>query len=353
VKRLWLALFGVAALGVVALVLVILARADIEEPLPGPVWQVAFTSPPVRGPGGLDERLVALIDSAVRTVDVADYDFDLTSVSEALARAKGRGLRVRMVTDSDTLGNVDNAAVASAFGRLREAGITVVGDGRRGLMHHKFSVVDGEWVATGSWNYTDGDTYRLNNNLAIFHSRRLADNYTDEFETMFVRRRFGTLKPAGVPHPRVILGGTRIETYFATRDRLGRQVVDRLRQAQRSIHFLAFSFTHDEIGAAMRERKTGGLDVRGVFEATGSNTAASEYGSLRAAGLEVYQDANPYWMHHKVIVVDQRVTLFGSFNFSASADEENDENLLVVEDAGFAWEFEQEFQRVLAVARTR
>ena len=71
---------------------------------------------------------------------------------------------------------------------------------------------------------------------------------------------------------------------------------------------------------------------------------------MKADGLEVYLDGNPAWMHHKVMVVDERVTIFGSFNFSANADEENDENVLVVDHPALALEFGREL-RVLAVAQ--
>ena len=71
-------------------------------------YQLYFTAPqyPDTGQnhrGGLDEKLVALIDRAHKSVDVADYDFDLANVAVAMVRAKNRGARVRMVTDSDTI----------------------------------------------------------------------------------------------------------------------------------------------------------------------------------------------------------------------------------------------------------
>src|SRR5262249_41823443 len=150
-------------------------------------WDVAFTTPllppdtdPSKHHGSLDDRLVQLMNRATTTLDVADYDFDLASVADAMVGAAGRGVRVRMVTDSDTLDNTKDAAVQAAFKRLRDANIPIVPDHRPPIMHNKFTVVDGEWVETGSWNYTDGDSYHLNNNLAIFHSSELADNYTTE-----------------------------------------------------------------------------------------------------------------------------------------------------------------------------
>jgi phosphatidylserine/phosphatidylglycerophosphate/cardiolipin synthase-like enzyme len=358
----WLVLF---LLLVVALVGYVLLNRGQPQALPGPRpepaespddWEVAFTTPripddPNAHRGGLDERLVALMDRADQTLDVAIYDFDLQNVAQAMARAAGRGARVRMVTDSDTLGNTRDQKIQAAFRTVQEAGIPIVADNREPLMHHKFTVVDGEWVQTGSWNYTDGDTYRLNNNLAIVRSRELAENYTAEFEKMFVQRRFGPNKVAGVPNPSVSVASLRIENHFAPEDDVSKQIIEEISRAERKISFLAFSFTHDEIGQAMLQRAQAGVQVRGVFETTGSNTQFSEFGRLRQAGLEVYQDGSPYVMHHKVIVIDERTTIFGSYNFSANADTDNDENLLIVQDPRFAALYEQETDRMVALAR--
>jgi phosphatidylserine/phosphatidylglycerophosphate/cardiolipin synthase-like enzyme len=212
-------------------------------------------------------------------------------------------------------------------------------------------VVDGEWVWTGSWNWTVGDTYRLNNNAIRIRSPQLAANYAAEFEKMFTNRQFGPSKAPGVPNPKITIGGATIETYFAPQDHPARPLAARIRAATKSVHFLAFSFTHDDLGQAVMERQKAGLDVVGVFEKTGSETAASEYPKLKAAGLEVYQDGSPYVMHHKVFVIDGRTTAFGSFNFSSNADRDNDENLLIVDDPGLAAQFEAEFQRMLALAK--
>jgi phosphatidylserine/phosphatidylglycerophosphate/cardiolipin synthase-like enzyme len=326
----------------------------------GAAWEVAFTLPvlppdndPAKHRGSLDAKLVQLMDHATRTLDVADYDFDLANVADAMARAAKRGARVRMVTDSDTLDNTKDAAVQAAFQTLKDASIPIVPDGRPPIMHNKFTVVDGEWVEMGSWNYTDGDTYHLNNNLAIWHSRELADNYTAEFEKMFVQKKFGASKPKGVPHPTLEVAGMRVENYFAAEDGVAAHVTEKLNQAQKKIHFLAFSFTHNGMGAAMLARKQAGVELQGVFETTGSNTPFSEYTRLKQAGVDVYQDGNPYVMHHKVILLDDHITIFGSFNFSDNADKDNDENLLIVDDPGFTAQFEQEYQRVLATAKDR
>ena len=92
------------------------------------------------------------------------------------------------------------------------------------------------------------------------------------------------------------------------------------------------------------------MSVAGVFEKTGSETQYSEYGKMRKAKLDVLQDGNPYVMHHKVIIIDGRTVIFGSFNFTKNADKDNDENLLIIDDPALAKAFEAEFQRVRDVA---
>jgi phosphatidylserine/phosphatidylglycerophosphate/cardiolipin synthase-like enzyme len=219
-------------------------------------------------------------------------------------------------------------------------------------MHHKFSVVDRAWVSTGSWNYTDGDTYHLNNNMIVIQSPELAANYSAEFEKMFVRRKFGPTKDKGVPNPVLTIGGSQVENYFASEEAVAPHIIDTVRKANSSVYFLAFSFTHDGIGQAIIDRKKAGAKVIGVFETTGSNTQFSEFGKMKSAGLEVYKDGNPWVMHHKVIIVDERYVVFGSYNFSDGAEKDNDENLLIIENADFARAFKAEFDRVLAVAKS-
>lgn len=317
-------------------------------------YQLYFTTPrypdqPSYHHGSLDEHLTELIATATQTIDLADYDFDLEQVATALAQAKARGVRVRMVTDTDTYTN-KNQAIQRAFTILKEASIPIVDDQRSAIMHDKFMVVDSAIVWTGSWNFTDGDTYRLNNNAIVIRSADLAQNYTAEFEKMFVSRLFGPKKPAGVPHPVVTIDGIRIENYFAPKDRVASHIIDHIKRATRSIHFMAFSFTNDDIAMAMMDRAKNGVEVAGVFEKTGSETQFSEFGKMKAENLNVIQDGNPYPMHHKVIIIDQHIVIFGSYNFTGSADKDNDENLLIIDDPSIAQAFEAEYQRMHNVA---
>ena len=309
-------------------------------------FSVYFTDP--GGPnaeslrGGPDSALAAAIDGARLSVDIAAYDFDLWSLREALMAAQRRGVTVRMVTDSD---NIENEEVQE----LKDAGIPLLGDRREGLMHDKFVVIDRLEVWGGSMNYTVNDAYKNNNNLIRIRSSRLADNYTTEFEEMFVDDQFGPRSPTNTPYPSLSVEGTPLEIYFSPDDGVTDHLVELIQSAQQSIHFLAYSFTSDDIADAMLERARSGIQVAGVFEENQvKSNRGDEYNRLRSAGLDVRLDGNPRNMHHKVIVIDGQIVVTGSYNFSASAENNNDENTLVIFNAQIASQFEGEFKRVFA-----
>lgn len=320
---------------------------------PGVSWyQLYFTSPkypddPAEHRGGLDVNLARFIDTAQMSVDMAIYQLDLPNVTQALLDAKTRGASVRVVTDIDILQDPEENP---SFLRLEEANIPVVAGNPNAIMHDKFVVVDQAAVWTGSWNFTVNDTYRYNNNGILIRSPELAHNYTVTFEKMFIDKTFGASRKPGGTTPFLQIGGVRVENYFAPEDKVADKVVARLHSAARTIDFMAYSFTHDEMGKTVMDRAGSGVRVRGVFEKTGSETRYSEYGKMKNARLDVWQDGNPYLMHHKVFIIDGGTVIFGSFNFSQNADEENDENLLIVDDPLLARDFEAEFELVYTLA---
>ncbi len=171
---------------------------------------------------------------------------------------------------------------------------------------------------------------------------------------MFNQRKFGPGKAKQATDTSLTIAGTPVTTCFAPKGNCADLIIATInREAKQSIEFMAFSFTHDGIGKAIIDKHQAGASVVGVFETTGSQTQYSEYGRMKQAGLEVYTDGNPYVMHHKVIILDGRTVIAGSFNFSANADDDNDENLLIVEDRDLASAFRTEFARVLEQAKRK
>jgi phosphatidylserine/phosphatidylglycerophosphate/cardiolipin synthase-like enzyme len=264
----------------------------------------------------------------------------LNSVRYALIRAHERGATVRVVMESSNMDRSDPQ-------RLIEAGIPVVGDNRDGLMHDKFIIIDKSEVWLGSMNFTDGGAYEDNNNLIRIRSTKMVENYLKEFEEMFLEDKFGEDVVPETPNPSITVDGTRIDTFFSPDDGILAALVPVLESAQRSIYFLAYSFTSNQLGDILRQKAEAGLTISGVVddEQVRSNQG-TEFDPFRQAGLDVRLDGVDGLMHHKVFIVDNWIVALGSYNFSANAEERNDENLMIIYDPGIAEQFLLEFRRV-------
>jgi len=295
--------------------------------------------------GGPDGPLEASIDSARLTIDVAVYSLNLRTIRDALIRAHERGVQVRVVMESD---NMDGSAPQA----LIEAGIPVLGDRREGLMHDKFMVIDRSEVWLGSMNYTYSGTYEDNNQLFLIRSAEIAEDYSKEFNEMFEDDKFGPDVVPETPNPEVTVDGTNIEIYFSPDDGVANHILKILDEAQKSIYFLAFSFTTDEFGETIRMQAENGLTVAGVMEEQQvKSNVGTEYDFFKQAGLDVFLDGNEGQMHHKTMIIDERIVITGSYNFSNSAETRNDENLVIIHNEQIADFFMSEFQRVYQLAQ--
>ncbi len=142
----------------------------------------------------LEDRISQELASAKREIVVAMYQFTSSQLSEGLLRAKRKGIAVRVLLDG--LQAAESGKFASAIRALDDGGIDlryVYADGQkrkgggafRPRFHHKFCVIDGERVLTGSYNWTvQGDTDN-HENLLILLQRDVARKYLDRFEEIW------------------------------------------------------------------------------------------------------------------------------------------------------------------------
>ncbi len=305
---------------------------------------------------GPAQELLNLINSAQASLDGAFYDIREPMMVQALIRAKQRGVNVRLVTESDNMGEEanpcpqPNGQMRKVLQDLLNAGIPIVSDQRSGLMHHKFMVADRMRVWMGSTNLTSSSLFRHNNTALTLVSAPLAANYTYEFEQLFMARNFGP--PRAVINPIVDLQGAAVKTYFSPRGGGQEAVVAALQNARKSIHFLTFSLTDPQLGEILSGKQQAGLDVRGVFDRCLSKGQYSLYWPLKRTGMQVFIDGNEALLHNKVMIIDGETVITGSYNFSKNAEKSNNESFVIVEKApelGAA--FESEYNRLQYAAQ--
>ncbi len=307
-------------------------------------WRIYFTSP---GSGthsadaSPDAAFRRLIGHASKSFYGAFYDISDEAIAAELVKAHRRGIDVRIVTERDNAGK-------TALRSLAGAGIPVTTDSGRGLMHNKFAVVDGAFVWTGSYNLTPNGARKNNNNAIAIYSTELAEIFTAEFMEMHRdgvyanKKEFGAFGALAKKY-HVKIGETDINAYFSPDDNIERILLKRIEKAQKSVHFMAFSFTSDPLGEELIRLHKKGVEVRGVMEKTGTNGKDSEYIKMKIEGIPVRIIAGPGRMHHKVMIIDGSIVVTGSYNFSRGANVLNDENILVIHNEEIARKYLDEF----------
>ena len=227
------------------------------------------------------------------------------------------------------------------------------GDQVESLMHNKFLIIDGSEVWTGSMNMTVNGAYRHLNNLVRIRSSLVAQNYSAEFEEMFLDGLFGENIHKNTPHPILTIDGIKVETYFSPDDSTEDRILELIHNAHNSVDFLYYSFTSDPIADALLNKAEQGIVVRGVVDLYQEGAGlGGEYQRLKDNDIDVLLDGHPNKMHHKVIIIDDQIVITGSYNLTRSAETKNDENTLIIHNPEFASVYLREFEWIYNEGRT-
>lgn len=113
--------------------------------------------------GGVEDLLVDALARAKKTIDMAIFSFYSQRVADALIAAKARGIVVRVATDAM------QARRSQPMLALSNAGVPLrlsAGRGGAGVMHHKYALVDGALLMSGSYNFSaNAELYNFENDL--------------------------------------------------------------------------------------------------------------------------------------------------------------------------------------------
>ncbi|MDX2273726.1 MAG: phospholipase D-like domain-containing protein [Cyanobacteriota bacterium] len=289
--------------------------------------------------------------------------------------------------------------VLAMFDQSKLPWIDDTADGSKGsgLMHHKFVVIDGQKVVMGSANFTlsdmHGDFHEAEsvgnaNHMIRLQSPELATVFTDEFNLMWgdgpaqkPDSRFGVNKPER-PIQTVRIGDVNVGIHFSPAgaktsyaDTTNGAIAQTLGKANRTVDMALFVFTDQGIVDQLKNlRDNKKIEIRGMFD---PGFAYRDYSrTLDMWGLTWLKDCTldaerQAWktpaqsvgipkiaptdkLHHKFGLVDaatpQATVITGSHNWSAAANNLNDENLLIIPNPVVAAHFAREFDRLMTDA---
>ena len=125
------------------------------------------------------------------------------------------------------------------------------------------------------------------------------------------------------------------------------RIIEEISGAQQQLLIALYSFTDDELGAAVISAHRRGVDVYVLMDdGQDSDSQGREWGKLVAAGIPVAVEHATGLLHHKFAVIDRQVVVTGSYNWSDSADDRNFENIVVIDCPEIAQQFADEFSYI-------
>jgi phosphatidylserine/phosphatidylglycerophosphate/cardiolipin synthase-like enzyme len=118
------------------------------------------------------------------------------------------------------------------------------------------------------------------------------------------------------------------DVYFSPKGGCAEAVIYWISRANRSVHVLMYIFTLDTIADALISAHKRGVEVMVVLD---KSQSYGQFAVLKDAGIKVRNDTN--WegiLHDKIAIIDGTIVLTGSFNWTTTAENNNNENLIVI-----------------------
>jgi len=296
-----------------------------------------------------NDTIKAYMDLAQSTLDICVYNASDALIASAINDAYNRGVQVRYIADDDVVNSMLNSLDPNIPIVYRTPTPTA------GIMHNKFLVIDvnsvnNSWIMTGSTNWTNpSNLFNDYNNLIFVQDQALAKAYTMEFEEMW-SGLFGSNKSDNTPHD-FNVNGKHMELYFSPSDQTTSKIHEVINSVDYTLEFALLEFTRDDLGDAIIDvHNSFGTNVRGIMEST--NSQYSEFLNMTSAGVNVKSHSGiPNTIHHKYAIADADITasdpilLTGSHNWSNNAENNSDENTLIIHDHTTANIYLQEFTK--------
>jgi phosphatidylserine/phosphatidylglycerophosphate/cardiolipin synthase-like enzyme len=140
----------------------------------------------------------------------------------------------------------------------------------------------------------------------------------------------------GRPEADQLVDKAAIRVYFSPGGGCTEAIVNEMGQASSEIKVQAYSFTSRPIAKALADAHKRGVKVSVILDKSNASAKYSAADFTANTGIPTFIDDQHAIAHNKIIIIDQKTVVTGSFNFTRAAEERNAENLLIIKDKGVA-----------------
>ncbi len=127
---------------------------------------------------------------------------------------------------------------------------------------------------------------------------------------------------------------------FTPTQRCTDSIVAAIGQAKKQVLVQAYSFTSVPIAKALIKAHRQGVEVKVILDKSQYRQRGfSSAKLLTDYHLPVWLDVEPAIAHSKVMIIDSKVVITGSFNFTKAAEERNAENVILITDTHLAQQY--------------
>ena len=278
------------------------------------------------------KRIIKEIDSCNKTIDLALYSIgEQKEIVDALRRAKARGVKIRSVVDySKNISEIypETVKFADEFdSRFDKTEI---------LMHNKIFIFDDKRVLVGSTNISSTDSGGYNANISIiFNSAQIASYYKTEINQM-LEGKFSKRKTEFSPL-NVELGNFKIRIFLLPKSNANSDyIIPAIQNSNNEILVSAFYLTDKNIISELILARKRGVKVYILLDALGASNFKNRILQLRNNNIPTKIENWGGKNHEKTILIDNKILITGSSNFSVNGLYKNDENITVIENCEVA-----------------
>jgi phosphatidylserine/phosphatidylglycerophosphate/cardiolipin synthase-like enzyme len=321
----------------------------------------------------LEQVIVDFLHGARTSLDIAVQELDSEPIAQAILDARWRGVSVNLFLEQDYLRSplrgkppkapapkpgetpeqalkrvqwdedeTDLAANRRILAALLRSDVEVKGDFNPQIFHQKFVLRDyrngratspgNPALLSGSANFTLTDTHRNLNHVFVFRNSSVCRQYELEIEQLKLGR-FGREIHGDVPKV-FDLGGIPTKVLFAPVHTPELEIMKQMLKGEHEVFFAIFTFAGSSgIDDTMLSLAHGGMTITGAVDRgqaaqgwaapkTMSDPRISLFQPTKASGVRK--------LHHKLMVIDERIVVAGSFNYTEPANDYNDENIFVL-----------------------